>query len=126
MEGAKMEINESKVGTTLILSLTGRLDATTSPGLEKFVMARVQAGSNRLLFDFSKLQYISSAGLRVLALVLKQVSSSAGHMALCGMREPVKMVFDVSGFTSFFPISASIEEALAASPPLMESQTKQD
>ncbi len=121
-----MEIIESKVGTTLILSLSGRLDATTSPELEKLVMRQVQAGSDRLLFDFSKLQYISSAGLRVLALALKQISSRGGHMALCSLREPVKMVFDVSGFTSFFSISASREEALAASPPPMESQAKQD
>ena len=109
-----MEITESKAGTTLILGISGRLDATTSPDLDKLITQRLQSGANNLLMDLSQLQYISSAGLRVLAVALKQVSANSGRMRLCGLREPVKMVFDVSGFTSFFPISASVEEALAS------------
>jgi anti-anti-sigma factor len=114
-----MEIVESKSGAAHVFSLSGRLDATTSGQLEKVVVERLQAGTNLLLFDLSKLQYISSAGLRVLAMTLKQVSASEGRMALCGLQEPVKMVFDISGFTSFFRIAASLEDALAS-----VSQTK--
>ena len=107
-----MEITESKAGTNLVFSLSGRLDATTSSQLEKLVAERLQAGANRLLFDLSELQYISSAGLRVLAKTLKQVSAAEGRMALCGLQEPVRMVFDISGFSSYFPIAPSLDEAL--------------
>ncbi len=107
-----MEITESKAGATLVFSVSGRLDATTSGQLEKVVVERLQAGENRLLFDLSNLQYISSAGLRVLAMALKQVSAAEGRMELCGLREPVKMVFDISGFSNYFPIAASLEDAL--------------
>jgi len=108
-----MEIVESKSGAAHIFSLSGRLDATTSSQLEKVVVERIQEGKDRLLFDLSKLQYISSAGLRVLAMTLKQVSAAQGRMALCGLGEPVKMVFDISGFSTYFPIGTSTEDALA-------------
>ena len=107
-----MEITESKAGAALIFSLSGRLDATTSKQLETLVIERVQEGTNRLLFDLSELQYISSAGLRVLAMALKQVSNIDGRMAMCGLREPVKMVFDISGFSSHFQIAESPDDAL--------------
>jgi len=111
-----MEITESKAGTILVFSLSGRLDATTSSQLEKVVVERLQGGANRLLFDLSNLQYISSAGLRVLAMTLKQLSAAEGRMALCGLQEPVKMVFDISGFSTYFPISASLDDALVSFP----------
>jgi anti-anti-sigma factor len=108
-----MNITEKKVNTTLVLGLSGRLDATTTPEVDKLVTERMKSGENNLLFDLTELQYISSAGLRLLVVALKQTSASKGSMALCGLREPVKMVFDVSGFTSFFKIAASVEDALA-------------
>ena len=107
-----MEIAESKAGTTLVFGLSGRLDATTSSQLEKVVVERMQAGENRLLFDLSKLQYISSAGIRVLAMALKQITASEGKIALCALQAPVKMVFDISGFNSYFQIASSLDEAL--------------
>jgi anti-sigma B factor antagonist len=107
-----MEITESKAGVVLVLGLSGRLDATTSRQLEELVIERVQGGANRLLLDLSKLQYISSAGLRVLAMALKQVSTTDGRMVVCGLREPVKMVFDISGFSSHFQIAESPDDAL--------------
>jgi anti-anti-sigma factor len=107
-----MEIAESKAGPNLVFRLSGRLDATTSSQLEKTVVGRMQAGENRLLFDLSNLQYISSAGLRVLAMVHKQVSATEGRMTLCGLQEPVKMVLDISGFSNYFPIAASLQDAL--------------
>ncbi len=111
-----MEITENKAGATLVLGLSGRLDATTSGQLEKLLNQRLQEGEHHLLFDFTNLQYISSAGLRVLAATLKQVSPAGGQMALCGLQEPVKMVFDISGFSSYFKISASRDDALASLP----------
>ena len=119
-----MEITESKAGTILIFGLLGRLDATTSPELDKLITERLQSGANNLIFDLSNLQYISSAGLRVLAVALKQVSANSGRIALCGLREPVKMVFDVSGFTNYFTIAASVDEAVTALSPKTASSAE--
>ena len=107
-----MEITEKQVDSVLVISLSGRLDAATSPQLEKLVIERLQAGANRLLFDLSALQYISSAGLRVLTMTLKNLSASEGRMALCGLQDPVQMVFDISGFNAYFAIAASRDEGI--------------
>jgi anti-anti-sigma factor len=107
-----MKITERKAGATLVLSLSGRLDAITSPEVDKLVTERLRSGENNLLFDLSELQYISSAGLRILVVTLKQISASRGNMALCALREPVKMVLVVSGFTGFFQIAPTVEDAL--------------
>ena len=109
-----MEITESRMGTTLVMGFSGKLDALSSSRLETLIAERLQSGENRLVFDMSELQYISSAGLRVLAMTLKQLSATDGRMALCGLREPVQKVLDISGFSPLFSISASLDDALAA------------
>lgn len=109
-----MEILESKSGTTLVIGLSGRLDATTCGQLEALLLERMQAGENRLVLDLSSLQFISSAGLRVLAMALKRLSAAEGRMALCGLQKQVQMVFDISGFNNFFTIAGSLEDALGS------------
>ncbi len=109
-----MEITESKAGATLVIALSGRLDSTTTGPLERLVLERLGAGVNRLAFDFSDLHFISSAGLRVLAMTLRQLSAAEGRMTLCGLRQPVQTVFDISGFNSYFTIADTLDEALAA------------
>jgi anti-anti-sigma factor len=109
-----MEIKENRVGAALVISFSGRLDATTSGQLEKLLVERLQSGVNRLVLDMSDLQYISSAGLRVLGMTLKQLSATEGRMALCGVRETVQKVFDISGFTPLFRIATSLDDAVAS------------
>ncbi len=112
-----MEINENQIGAALVITVSGRLDATNSSELEKLVTERLQGGWNRLIFDMSNLQYVSSAGLRVMALTMKQLSAADGRLALCGLQRPVKMVFDISGMSSYIPIAPSLSEALQSVSP---------
>ena len=97
-----MEINKQADGGKLTLALNGRLDTMTSPDLEA-VLKESLDGVTELVFDCSDLEYISSAGLRVL-LGAQKVMNSAGKMLIRNVNEPVMEVFEVTGFTDVFTI----------------------
>lgn len=97
-----MNIIKSQEGTTLTLALEGRLDTTTSPQLETLLNAELD-GVTELVFDFTKLDYLSSAGLRVLLTAQKRMSKQ-GTMKLRNVNAVVKEVFDITGFTDFLTI----------------------
>ncbi|MBO5536266.1 MAG: STAS domain-containing protein [Clostridia bacterium] len=97
-----MTINKSENGSAMTISLEGRLDTTTSPALEK-ELNEVLPKINELVFDFSKLEYISSAGLRVLLTAHKAMSRKGG-MKVTNVNEIVQEVFDVTGFSDILTI----------------------
>lgn len=109
-----MEINQEKQNQVNIVSLKGRLDASTSPELETTLNGLIAAGETKILVDCRELEYISSAGLRVLLASAKQTKKHNGSISLCSLSPNVKQVFEISGFTSIFPISATREEAVRA------------
>ena len=96
-----MTINRKQNGTALEIALEGRLDTTTAPELEKEL-----GGLNdvtTLTLDFSKLEYISSAGLRVL-LSAHKIMSRKGGMKVTHVNEIVNEVFEVTGFSDILTI----------------------
>ena len=94
--------------------MNGRLDANTAPQLEAALNALVEAGETKVLVDCSHLQYISSAGLRVLLAAAKGFKKIDGTISLCALSPTVKQVFEISGFTSIFPLHATRDEVLNA------------
>ena len=107
-----MEITEERRGDVLILRVIGKLDASTSKSLEDKVLALITARQENLVVDLSQLDYISSAGLRVFLLAAKRMEGTKGKMILCSLKEAVREVFDIAGFSSFFTLAASSEEAI--------------
>lgn len=97
-----MEINKQADGGKLTLTLNGRLDTMTSPDLEAVLKGSLD-GVTELVFDCTDLEYISSAGLRVL-LGAQKVMNNAGKMMIRNVNEPVMEVFEVTGFTDVFTI----------------------
>ena len=97
-----MTINKTVNGTTLEIALEGRLDTTTSPELEA-ELNKSLSGVESLIFDFSKLDYISSAGLRVLLSAHKAMSGKKG-MKVTHVNEIVQEVFEVTGFSDILTI----------------------
>ena len=91
-----MIITKNIDGETLTFTLEGRLDTTTSPQLEAELKQTV-GGVTELIFDFSGVEYISSAGLRVL-LAAQKVMNRQGSMKLTGVNENVLEVFEITGF----------------------------
>ena len=107
-----MEITEQKRGKVNIVGLRGRLDGTTCPVVEKRLLALAAQGEPRIAFDLSGLNYISSAGLRVLMLVAKQVHTGGGKLALAALRDNVHEIFKIAGFTQLFSVYQTLDEAL--------------
>ena len=108
-----MDISQSQAGSITILAPAGRIDSFTAHTFESTVMA-VVAGGGPLVIDFAGLAYISSAGLRVLLLAMKQMRGAGGRLVLCGLQPSVREVFDISGFSGIFEIRATAGEAVDA------------
>ncbi len=92
---------------------TGRLDSTACAAFETELVGYLNAGSQRLLIDFSDLDYISSAGLRVILMAAKRLKASGGNIALCSLNETIGEVFEVSGFDRILDIHKNAESARA-------------
>ena len=97
-----MKINKNLNGSSLNVALEGRLDTTTAPELEKELKESMDA-ANELTLDFAKLDYISSAGLRVLLSAHKAMSKKGG-LKVVNVNDMVKEVFDVTGFADILNI----------------------
>ena len=97
-----MKIDKTQNGTHLAVALEGRLDTMTAPELEKELKAAL-SDVDSLTMDFGKLEYISSAGLRVLLSTHKALSAKGG-MKIVNVNEIVREVFDVTGFSDILTI----------------------
>ena len=97
-----MDIIKNVNGTTLNIALVGRLDTITAPDLDKELKDSL-SGVEALAFDFSKLEYISSAGLRVL-LSAQKVMNKQGSMTLSNVNDSILEVFEMTGFSDILTI----------------------
>ena len=96
-----------------VVPSVGRLDSASSPDFEAQVLETLQSAPPRLVLDMSALDYVSSAGLRVILLAGKRLKAGGGRLALAGLRDNVRDVFEMSGFLTLFPILPTVDEALA-------------
>ncbi|MBC8573761.1 STAS domain-containing protein [Jingyaoa shaoxingensis] len=97
-----MIINKKSEGTKLEILLEGRLDTTTSPMLETELKQSID-GLTELIFNFEKLEYISSAGLRIL-LAAQKIMNKQGSMVVKNVNEIIAEVFEVTGFSDILTI----------------------
>jgi len=97
--------------TTLVV--TGRLDATTAPAAEATLAGVIEAGAVRLVLNLARLEYVSSAGLRVFLATAKKLSRQNGKLVLCEMQPGVREIFEISGLLTVLPVGATEAEAQA-------------
>ncbi len=97
-----MTINKKEQGTELEIVLIGRLDTTTAPQLETELKYSIN-GVTVLILDFAELEYISSAGLRVL-LAAQKVMNKQGRMVIRHVNETIMEVFEITGFSEILTI----------------------
>jgi anti-sigma B factor antagonist len=107
-----MQVTEKRQGDIVVLAVEGRLDSSNSDQFEKQLLSMVERGDVRFVLDFGGLDYISSAGLRVLLKAAKELKKKEGHLCLCALRDYVREVFDMSGFATFLPIHSSLETSI--------------
>lgn len=109
-----MNIERFEEHGVTILALDGRLDANTVAVVDKAFAAALADGSKNFVWDFSRLGYVSSAGLRSVLQALKQVGARGGKFAICSLSRNVLEVFDISGFKSLITICPDRARAVAA------------
>lgn len=97
-----MNINKIKDGKTLAIELEGRLDTVSAPQLEAELKSDLN-GTEILIFDFSGLEYLSSAGLRVL-LSAQKVMNRQGEMKIKNVNSVIMDIFEITGFTEIMTI----------------------
>lgn len=97
-----MTIEKNANGENLEIKLIGRLDTTTAPSLEA-ELKRSVGGVTKLVFDFSALEYLSSAGLRVL-LAAQKVMNKQGEMIIRNVNDTIQDIFEVTGFSEILTI----------------------
>lgn len=96
-----------------IFSLSGRLDSNSAPLFEDQLQSFLVAPGCHLVFDFNELDYISSAGLRVILNTAKAFKNGPFQFITCAMQDHVLEVFEISGFDTFITIHNSVHQSLA-------------
>ena len=108
-----MEITLGMSGAIPVFSLSGRLDAITSPILEERLKPLLDdpEGAKHLILDGAGLSYVSSAGLRVFLMAQRQLAARGGGLAFAGLTRQVLDLFQLAGLQDLFVIKESVEEA---------------
>lgn len=108
-----MEIDIQMEGNAIVAAVRGRVDTISAPAFEKGVVGALNGPEKLLVFDLSSLEYISSAGLRVILSAAKTLKGKGGEVRLAATSGSVKKVFQISGFFSMFKNFETKGEALA-------------
>lgn len=109
-----MNLTEKRQEQVIIISIDGRLDTTNYQQLESRILHHLQQNHTTLVIDCSGMDYVSSAGLRIFLVALKKLNAAGGQLALCALRENIKEIFDILGFTGIFKIYTDQQQALQA------------
>lgn len=107
-----MEIITKKDQSLVIFEIKGRLDTTNYLDLEKAFNQKIEDGNNQILVDCNNLDYVSSSGLRVFLVALKELKKIGGKFIMCNLQESILEVFEISGFISIFEVYNSKDEAI--------------
>lgn len=104
----------AKKEKVIIVMPDKQMDTNTSPEAEDMLMKHVNVGESRIVIDFSKTDYVSSAGLRVILKTALQIQEKGGGFALCNGNEQIVEVLEISGFLDIVKYYSSLEDAVFA------------
>lgn len=109
-----MKISQTKSGAVTVLKLEGHLDSTTSSALQAELLPLMDAASARVAVDMTAVEYVSSAGLRIVLMAAKKAQASGSKIAIFGLSNPVRETFEISGFSRLISIVGTEADALDA------------
>ncbi len=107
-------IESTKVDSVVVWDPEGRIDASRAPDLEKAMLSAIAEGGEEVVLDLGRVRYMSSAGLRVVLIVARELQARKGRFAVCGLNDEVKELFEVSGFSVIVGIEPNRDAAVAA------------
>jgi anti-sigma B factor antagonist len=108
-----MEINVKPVEQVTVIEISGEIDSNTAPQAQERVLPLVQPGV-KILLDMSGVEYMSSAGLRMLLSMYRQITRQNGGLVLVGLAEEIKDTMSITGFLNFFTTRDTVDEGLEA------------
>ncbi len=108
-----MSLSSEKIGEILVVSASGQINSANAAEVEAGLLAWVEQGERLCVLDLNSLDYISSAGLRVILMLAKRLKQNAGRVILCSLQPQVKDVFDISGFLTILTVVDDRATALA-------------
>ena len=109
-----MDIKTERADGTLIAKAEGRIDGVNARDFEEAMKAAISSDDSVVVIDLENLSYISSAGLRVILLIAKTLRKRNAELMLCSLSDPIREVFEISGFDKIIPVHASRQQALSA------------
>ncbi len=109
-----MAVTIERQGGTLIAVANGRVDSTNAGVFQEELTVATTGDDPSVVLDLGGLSYISSAGLRVILLVAKTLQGMEAKFAVCSPSDPIREIFEISGFDQIIPVHASQAEAIAA------------
>lgn len=109
-----MDIETERNNGILIAKAQGRIDGVNARDFEEAMKAAISSDDSTVVIDLEGLSYISSAGLRVILLIAKALRKRNAELILCSLSDPIREVFEISGFDKIIPVHASREQALAS------------
>ena len=107
-----MVLEISDIHGTIVITLTRRFDTDSAPLIENELQPVIGQHPERVLFDFSKTDYISSAGIRVLLKSTRSITEGGGTVAFSSLCDQVQYIFEIAGFTKVFTIYKTRDKAL--------------
>lgn len=111
-----MELAQARYADVLVVSVAGRVDHTNAEPFKAGLWPRLascRADGDQLVLDLAGLEYISSAGLRVLMLAAREVKAREGTLVICGLQPVVREIFEISRFNVVFRVLPDLGRALA-------------
>lgn len=107
-----MQISQENLGKAVVVAVTGRIDSRTSQEFENKLLGVFEEGATNVIIDFSNVDFLSSAGLRVLLLGAKRANSNHGKLMCCSMSENIRDVFDKCGMGTIIRAFSSRQDCL--------------
>jgi len=108
-----MKVTVSHEGGVAVIAIEGSIDGKTAPLVRQEIAPSLE-GAKSAIIDLSKVDYLSSAGLRLLLLMYREFSAKSGKLVLLGLSEDIRTVMSHTGFLNFFTLAGSLPEALQA------------
>ncbi len=114
MKSEKMQVEWEQRSEAAVARITGQIDGGNSEQFLRALQSGLHPEARVVVLDFEQVDFISSAGLRVLLVIAKQLKEHGAKIGLCSLSAPVRQVFEISGFEKVIPIHASQGEAISA------------
>lgn len=109
-----MHLVIDKTDNALVFQPEGQINSANAAAFESDLMAQVDKGEHRVVLDLARLDYVSSAGLRVVLLLAKKLKQAGGALVLCDLQPSVREVLEISGFLAILTVCDNRAQALAA------------